>query len=238
MRLDKRLREQGVATRLEVKQLVAQGRVTVNGVVPDSHCMDCGDSDVIAIDGNVVKQAKPVYLMLHKPSGCVTATSDATEQTVMDLLPEKYRRLALFPVGRLDKESEGLLLLTNDGDFCTRVIEPERHVPKTYYIEVGRPLPPDTEQRFANGIEFPNGTVCRPGEIQVSADRMRALVTVTEGKTHQVRRMAAACGSRVRYLKRLSIGGLTMDSTLTPGQCRELTERELGLIFADPIIRK
>lgn len=230
MRLDKLLRERGIASRVETKRLIAEGRVTVNGIPALSHSMDCPPDGEIAVDGAVIAAAKPVYLMLHKPAGCVTATSDATEQTVMDLLPEAYRGMAVFPVGRLDKESEGLLLLTNDGNFCTRVIEPEHHVPKTYYIEVGRPFAPDTESRFAAGITFPNGTLCRPGEIVVGADRMSALVTVTEGKTHQVRRMAAACGSRVHYLKRISIGKLTMDD-LPKGQCRELTEEELHLIF-------
>ena len=231
MRLDKLLRERGIATRTETKELIAAGRVTVNGVVADCHSMLCEESDVIAVDGTRVEATHPVYLMLHKPAGCVTATSDETEQTVMDLLPKEYRDLALFPVGRLDKESEGLLLLTNDGDFCTRVIEPEHHVPKTYYIEVGRAFAEGTEQRFAEGIVFPNGTLCRPGEIEISADRMSALVTVTEGKTHQVRRMAAACGSKVRYLKRISIGKLVMEDELEKGQCRELGKEELQLIF-------
>jgi len=231
MRLDKLLRERGVATRGETKKLVEESRITVNGVPAESHSMDCAETDVILVDGAAVKRAEPVYLMLHKPAGYVTATSDAADATVMDLLPDAYRGQALFPVGRLDKASEGLLLLTNDGSFCTRVIEPEHHVPKTYYIEVGRPFAADTEQRFAEGIVFPNGTVCRPGEIEIAADRMSALVTVTEGKTHQVRRMAAACGSRVRYLKRVAIGKLTMEHSLLKGRCRELTEEELQLIF-------
>ena len=231
MRLDKLLRERGIATRTETKVLIAEKRVTVNGVLAESHSMDCNVTDEIAVDGKVIAAAAPVYLMLHKPAGCVTATSDETEQTVMDLLPIAYREMALFPVGRLDKESEGLLLLTNDGSFCTRVIEPEHHVPKTYYIEVGKAFAPDTEVRFTEGIIFPNGTVCRPGVIEVGDDRMSALVTVTEGKTHQVRRMAAACGSKVRYLKRVSIGKLVMEDTLLPGQCRELRENELQMIF-------
>ena len=231
MRLDKLLRERGIATRRETKELIAAGRVTVNGIPADSHSMEVTPTDVVSVDGRAVEAAAPVYLMLHKPAGCVTATSDAQEQTVMDLLPEGYRDMALFPVGRLDKESEGLLILTNDGDFCTRVIEPEHHVPKTYYIEVGRAFAPDTEERFRAGIVFPNGTLCRPGEIEVSADRMSALVTVTEGKTHQVRRMAMACGSRVHYLKRVSIGKLTMGD-LPKGATRELTKEELSLIFA------
>lgn len=231
MRLDKLLRERGIATRKETKELIAAGRVTVNGIPADSHSMEVVPTDVVCVDGKAVEATASVYLMLHKPAGCVTATSDETEQTVMDLLPEEYRGMALFPVGRLDKESEGLLLLTNDGSFCTRVIEPEHHVPKTYYIEVGRAFGPDTEGKFAEGIIFPNGTLCRPGEIEVSADRMSAWVTVTEGKTHQVRRMAMACGSRVHYLKRVSIGKLTMGE-LPKGATRELTQEELKLIFA------
>ena len=231
MRLDKLLRERGIASRRETKELIAAGRVTINGVAAEIHSMEVTVADVVCVDGKSVEAAAPVYLMLHKPAGCVTATSDETEQTVMDLLPEEYGGMALFPVGRLDKESEGLLLLTNDGSFCTRVIEPEHHVPKTYYIEVGRPFAEGTEQRFAEGIVFPNGTLCRPGEIEVSEDRMSALVTVIEGKTHQVRRMAMACGSRVHYLKRVSIGKLTMGD-LPKGAVRELTAEELNLIFA------
>lgn len=220
-----------MASRRETKDLIAAGRVTVNGLTADCHSLEVSPTDVVRVDGKAVTAAAPVYLMLHKPAGCVTATSDETEQTVMDLLPEKYGGMALFPVGRLDKESEGLLLLTNDGSFCTRVIEPEHHVPKTYYIEVGRAFGPDAETKFAEGIIFPNGTRCRSGEIEVSPDRMSALVTVTEGKTHQVRRMAMACGSRVHYLKRVSIGKLTMGD-LTKGEVRELTQEELSLIFA------
>lgn len=230
MRLDKLLRERGIASRRETKALIAAGRVTVNGATADSHSMEVEASDAVCVDGRGVEAAAPVYLMLHKPAGCVTATSDDTEQTVMDLLPEVYRSMALFPVGRLDKESEGLLLLTNDGGFCTRVIEPAHHVPKTYYIEVGRAFAPDAEAKFHEGIVFPNGTKCRAGEIEVSADRMSALVTVTEGKTHQVRRMSMACGSRVHYLKRVSIGRLTMGD-LPKGAVRELTKEELNLIF-------
>ena len=151
MRLDKLLRERGIASRKETKDLISAGRVTVNGMAAESHSMEVSPTDVVCVDGKAVTAAAPVYLMLHKPAGCVTATSDETEQTVMDLLPEKYGGMALFPVGRLDKESEGLLLLTNDGSFCTRVIEPKHHVPKTYYIEVGRAFGLDTEGKFAEG---------------------------------------------------------------------------------------
>ena len=232
MRLDKLLRERGIATRRQVRALTAAGRVTVNGLPAESYCMEVTASDTVVVDGVTVEQTAPVYLLLHKPVGCVTATRDDSEQTVLDLLGPPYDSMALFPVGRLDKASEGMLLLTNDGKFCARVIDPVHHVEKTYYIEVGRPFSPDTEERFARGITFPDGTQCRPAGILVSPDRMSAYVTITEGKTHQVRRMSMACGSRVSRLKRISIGGLTMEDTLLPGQYRELTEEEVNLIFA------
>lgn len=231
MRLDAYLRENGVASRDETRKLVSEHRITINGCTAEHAAMDCAPTDDIRIDGGPVSKRQPLYLMLHKPAGCISATASDTEQTVLDLLPEGYRNRAVFPVGRLDKASEGLLLLTNDGDFCRRVIEPEQHIPKTYYIRVGRPFPETAETDFQQGILFPNGTLCRPAEIEISADRREALVTVTEGKTHQVRRMAAACGVRVQYLKRVSIGALQLDEDLSPGQCRLLTEREIALIF-------
>lgn len=231
MRLDKLLRERGIATRAEVKTLLKDGRITVNGLRPESHSVDVGDTDEVFVDGKAIMQAEPVYLLLYKPAGCVTATSDAQEQTVMDLLPEPYAAMPLFPVGRLDKESEGLLLITNDGAFATRITEPEHHVPKTYYIEVGRAFPEGTEEKFREGIVFPNGTLCRPGEIAIAPDRMSAYVTVTEGKTHQVRRMAMACGSRVHYLCRVAIGGLRLPETLKKGRCLALTPEQLQRIF-------
>lgn len=203
----------------------------MNGCVGVHAAMDCAPTDDIRIDGVPILIKSPVYLMLHKPAGYITATASDTEQTVLDLLPEEYRSQAVFPVGRLDKASEGLLLLTNDGDFCRRVIEPSCYIPKTYYIRVGRPFQNDVEAWFQKGIVFPNGTLCRPAEIEISPDRREALVTITEGKTHQVRRMASACGVRVQYLKRLSIGGLKLDETLLPGQCRPLTEEELNQIL-------
>lgn len=232
MRLDKFLRERAIATRAETKKLIEQKRITVNGILAESHSMEISDGVRVCIDGTEIEVAEPVYLLLYKPAGCITATSSDTDQTVLDLLPTPYREMPLFPVGRLDKASEGLLILTNDGEFCTRVIEPEHHVPKTYYIEVGRPFTDGTEEAFSAGIVFPNGTVCRPAKITVSPDRMSAQVTITEGKTHQVRRMAMACGSRVHYLKRIAIGKLFLPENLAKGDCIPLTQEQLQLIFA------
>ena len=232
MRLDKFLRERGIATRAEVKVLLSEGRISINGLPPESHSTDVLETDRILVDGREIDRVEPVYLLLYKPAGCVTATSDVREQTVMDLLPEPYASMPLFPVGRLDQDSEGLLLITNDGALATRITEPGHHVPKTYYIEVGRAFPEGTEEKFREGIVFPNGTVCRPGEITIAPDRMSAYVTVTEGKTHQVRRMAMACGSRVPYLCRVAIGGLRLPETLEKGQCMALDPEQLNRIFA------
>lgn len=231
MRLDKFLRERGISRR-QTRELIAAGRVLHNGIPALCAAEDCDERSTVLIDGKPLGPARPLYLMLHKPPGVVTAVRDP-EQTVMDLLPAEYRERGLFPVGRLDKASEGMLLLTNDGEWCTRILAPESHLPKTYWIRVGRPFPPDTEKKFQEGIRFPNGTVCRPAQITVAPDRQSATVTITEGKTHQVRRMAAACGVRVQTLRRLSIGGLTMENTLEPGQCRELTSAEFEQLFSE-----
>ncbi len=231
MRLDKILRARGIASRKDTEAMIAAGRITVNGVPAAHKSQDCGEADVIAIDSVPIREAAPVYLLLHKPAGCVTAVRDAADQTVMDLLPDRYQGMALFPVGRLDKDSEGMLLLTNDGDFASRLMEPEQHVPKTYYIDVAKPFPPDTEARFRAGITLSNGTVCRPAEIVIAPDRRSAHVTIDQGITHQVRRMSAACGSRVVYLKRIAIGGLEMEESLEKGRCRELTGEEVEALW-------
>ena len=231
MRLDHYLRDRGY-DRARTRQLIAQGRITVNGRTADQAAMDCGAGDAVLVDGQAPGPAVRLTIMLNKPAGYVTATASDTDATVMDLLPAAYRDRGLFPVGRLDKASEGLLLLTNDGTLCQRILRPETHLPKTYFIRVGRPFPADAEERFRAGIVFPNGTLCRPAEIAISTDRLTALVTITEGKTHQVRRMAAACGVRVGELKRLSIGALALDPALAPGAVRELTEDELALLQA------
>lgn len=229
MRLDHYLRDRGYP-RSRTRELVAQGRILVNGRPAETAAQACEEKDCILVDGQTPGPAERLTLMLHKPAGYITATVSDGEPTVMDLLPDRYRDRGLFPVGRLDKASEGLLLLTNDGALCTRILRPESHLPKTYWIRVGRPFPPETETRFRSGIVFPDGTVCRPAVIEIGPDRRTALVTITEGKTHQVRRMAAACGVRVSVLKRLSIGLLVLDPELKPGAMRELTEQEQNLL--------
>ena len=228
MRLDCFLRERGIPRR-ESRELLAAGKITVNDAPAQALGQDCGPEDRIFVDGAAVGPVQLRYVMLNKPAGYVTAVSDP-EPCVMDLLPEQFRTWGLFPVGRLDKASEGLLLLTNDGGFCQRILSPAEHLPKRYFIAVDRPFPPETERQFRDGICLSNGEQCRPAEIQVAPDRRSAWVVVTEGKNHQVRRMAFACGPRVGVLRRESIGALELDPLLPPGACRELTAEEVALL--------
>ena len=229
MRLDAYLRQSGAASRREVRSLVAAGRITVDGITAQDYAADCLPGQTICLDGTPVLRREAAYFMLHKPAGYITATQSSTQPTVLDLLPEPG---GLFPVGRLDKDSEGLLLLTTDGMFCRQVIRPEKGVWKTYYIKVRGPFAPDTVQRFEAGMILPNGTRLRPAQIEISGDT--AMVRIQEGITHQVRRMAAAVGAPVLYLKRLAIGALELDDSLLPGQFRPLTADERMAVFQSP----
>ena len=172
------------------------------------------------------------YLMMNKPAGVITATEDAAQQTVLDLLPADLRR-GLSPVGRLDKDTEGLLLLTDDGALCHALTAPRRHVDKRYRAQIAGTLASDAAARFAAGLTLGDGTVCRPAELTIlgrTEDGCVAEVVLREGKYHQVKRMVAAAGGRVVHLKRLSMGPLTLDDALPAGGFRELTEQELALL--------
>lgn len=231
MRLDKILAGSGAATRSESKKLVREGRVTVDGAAATDPAMHCDSEADIRLDGQPVRWQEFCYLMLHKPAGYLSVTEDPKAATVLELLPPEYRRRNLFPAGRLDKDSEGLLILTSDGDFCHRVISPKSGIEKEYYIEVKRPFPAGAEALFEKGAVLEDGEVCLPARLEPSEDRMSAVVRISEGKYHQVKRMAIAAGTRVTYLKRLSIGGVRLDESLAPGAFREMTASELQTIL-------
>ena len=226
MRLDKLISNSGLAKRSQVKRLVRDGRITVNGESATDAAMHCDSAWDIRVDGTPAIWQEFRYFMMHKPAGYLSVTEDRARPTVLDLLPEEYKRLGLFSVGRLDMDSEGLLILTNDGAFCHRVISPKSGIRKEYRIQVSHPFPVGAEQRFRAGIMLDDGSVCLPAELICEPDRLTALVRIREGKYHQVKRMALAEGTRVQYLKRLSIGGLRLDPELAPGQVRDLTEAE------------
>jgi len=227
-RLDKLLSDAGIASRRGVRELIRAGRVRVNGEAAARPDLAVDDADEVAVDGAAVERDARIVLMLHKPAGCVTSTDDPRDATVMELLPEKYRRRSLRPVGRLDKETEGLLLLTNDGMLAHRLISPKHGAEKVYYAEHTGEAGPEDVRAFAAGLVLRDGTVCLPAKLEPLGPG-RSRVTVREGKYHQVRRMMAARGMRVDYLRREAEAGLTLGD-LPGGSCRELTEAELRLL--------
>ena len=227
VRLDKYLCDCGVGTRSQVKALLKSGRVTVNGMpVKDGSLKLDPETAPVCLDGQALRSAGTVVLMLNKPAGYITATEDAHQKTVMELLPPQYRHLELNPVGRLDKETEGLLLFTNDGDLLHRLISPKREVPKVYYARHEGTATQEDVEAFREGLTLGDGTKCRPAVLEPMGAG-ESLVTVCEGKYHQVRRMMASRGMPVVYLERRSEGSLTLGD-LPRGQVRELTEEEIA----------
>ena len=188
----------------------------------------------ILVDGADLGWQAHTYVMLNKPAGVLTATEDQRQKTVLDLLPEDLRRRGLFPVGRLDKDTEGLLLLTNDGELAHRLLSPKKHVDKVYYARLDQPLAPADCAAFAEGVVLADGARCRPALLQLLGDGREALITLREGKFHQVKRMTASRGAAVVYLKRLSMGPLALDKALTPGSFRYLTAEEVAKIGGIP----
>lgn len=209
-RLDKLLSEAGVASRRELKAIIRAGRVQVNGkTVRDPEQKVDETADEIMLDGAVVGKKRMVLLMLHKPAGYVTSTDDPRDQTVMELIPEEYRRLGVVPIGRLDKDTEGLLLLTNDGAVNHNLLSPRRHVWKLYYASHEGLAGEADMAAFEAGITLENGETCLPAKLHPLGSG-RSLIAIREGKYHQVRRMMAARGMPVTYLKRVAFGGLTL----------------------------
>lgn len=234
-RLDKLLAATGRWSRREVKGLVKAGRVLVDGVpaaAPEQK-LDPDRSRVL-VDGEEAVFREFTYVMLNKPAGVLSATEDARQETVLDLLPPELRRRGLFPVGRLDKDSEGLLLLTNDGDLAHRLLSPKYHVDKVYYIRTDAPLTEEDRAAFAGGVLLADGTECLPAGLEPLGDGREALVTLHEGKFHQIKRMIASRGAAVCQLKRLSMGTLVLDKGLRPGGFRLLTNEEVMKIGGKP----
>lgn len=225
-RLDKIISATGKKSRREVREMVRQGRVLVDGKpAPAADMKVDPQTAVILLDGEPLGYEKFTYVMLHKPAGVLTATEDRRQETVLDLLPPELRRRALSPVGRLDKDTEGLLLLTNDGQLAHRLLSPKSHVDKVYYTRVDGALEPGDIAAFAAGMTLGDGLECLPAGLEILSPT-EALVTLREGKFHQVKRMLAARGKPVLYLKRLSMGRLRLDPALAPGAWRMLTEEE------------
>ena len=232
-RLDKLLAATGRWSRKEVKELVRQGRVTVAGRAVPRPEEKYELTDDILVDGESVRCERFTYIMLHKPDGLLSATEDRRQQTVLDLLPEPYQKRGLFPVGRLDKDTEGLLLLTNDGELAHRLLAPKSHVDKVYFARVEGRVDETDVLAFRQGITLGDGLECLPAGLEPLEDGGSCFVTLREGKFHQVKRMLAHRGKPVVYLKRLSMGSLRLDESLPKGGWRELTREELNGLRRD-----
>lgn len=234
-RLDKLLAATGRWSRREAKDLIREGRVLVDGILAGSG-EEKADPETCAIqvDGQPLNYRRYTYIMLHKPAGVLSATEDRRQATVLDLLSPELRRQGLSPVGRLDKDTEGLLLLTNDGELVHRLLAPRSHVDKVYYARLDKPLGPEDQRAFAQGIRLEDGYVCMPAKLVLLGDGREVLVTLHEGKFHQIKRMIASCGGAVCYLKRISMGPLQLDPNLGKGKYRALTEEEVMKIGGKP----
>lgn len=232
-RLDKLLSGTGKWSRREVKLLVKQGRVLADDApAPSPETKYNPETAVLAVDGEPVVLSRYTWVMLNKPAGVLSATEDGRGKTVLELLPPEMQRLGLFPVGRLDKDTEGLLLLTNDGQTAHRLLSPKYHVDKVYYARTAGRLEEADRYAFEAGITLEDGLVCLPAGLELLSvgDTSECLVTVREGKFHQVKRMLASRGKPVLYLKRLSMGKLPLDTALESGGFRLLTDGERQML--------
>lgn len=235
-RIDKILSSALNVSRTDVKKLIKKQSVTVNGAAVKSGNIKIDpDTDEIRLNGSPVVYQKYIYLMMNKPAGVISASDDKTQETVVDLVPEELRRDGLFPAGRLDADTTGFVLITDDGDFAHRILSPKNHVEKTYYARLAQRLSQGDIESFLSGIELKDGTLCLEARLSVVEDSDMPLVEVVihEGKYHQVKRMFAALGNRVMHLRRIKIGDLFLDENLSEGQCREITKEELRLITGE-----
>ncbi len=233
MRLDKLLSNMGYGSRKEVRQLLKKGAVRVNTeTVKDAALHIDIDKDEVTILGEKVVYKEFIYLMMNKPQGVLSATEDLRDRTVIDLLDAEFRHFEPFPVGRLDKDTEGFLLLTNDGKLAHNLLSPKKGVPKTYFAHVEGIVTEEDVERLAEGVILDDGYETKPGRLVIlkSAPVSEIELTITEGKFHQVKRMFEAVGKKVVYLKRLSMGPLSLDEGLDLGAYRELTEEEIALL--------
>ncbi len=232
IRLDKYISNAGCGSRNDVKALIRSGHIAVNG----STVSDCGyhvmPGDTVTVDGKPIDDHRFHYYMLNKPAGYVSATTDPVEKTVMDLFPSDHKK-GLAPVGRLDKDTVGLLLITDDGELTHRLISPKHDVAKVYYVQTAEVITDSDTEAFASGITLSDGTALMPATLSIDTKNPRAAtVTIREGKYHQIKRMFGARGNKVTYLKRLSMGSLELDPDLSEGDYRELTANEISMITA------
>lgn len=229
-RLDKIISEAGLCSRRDCERLAKRGRISVDGLIIKNASEKVADTSIIEIDGEPVVRHREVVCIMYKPAGFVTSTEDDRNRTVMELLPEELLRQKVVPAGRLDKDTEGLLVFTNNGDLLHKLISPKHEIKKVYFVEHEGNITEETIDRARSGVELKDGTVCKSAEITRIGEG-RSTICIREGMYHQVKRMYAALGLHVNYLRRIRIGNLPL-SDLKPSEVRELTEEEISLLFA------
>ena len=231
IRLDKYIASAASCSRKDASRLIKEGRVCVDGKVCKKGDSKVPNSALVTLDGRAIAYREHVYYMMNKPAGVVCATEDKQDTTVIDILPPEYRRDGLFPAGRLDKDTTGLLIITDDGELAHRMLSPRKHVRKLYVATVDRPPAPDAEERFEKGLILPDGDRCLPAKLR-RIDENTVEVELCEGRFHQVKKMLHEVGSAVEALERVRIGKLELDERLLPSEARELTDTELESLFA------
>ena len=234
MRLDKFLANSGIGTRKEVKEILKNKKISVNDAfVKNGKIQIDEEKDIVKHEDKIIHYKPFVYIMMNKPAGVISATEDNHHKTVIDLLNNKYRTYDIFPVGRLDIDTEGLLLLTNDGILSHNLLSPKKHVNKKYYVKIANPLTEEDIKMLENGIKLEENFVTKKAKVKIICNNSEknenlAYITISEGKFHQVKRMFKAVNNEVLYLKRVKMGSLSLDEKLKLGEYRELTEEELN----------
>ena len=230
-RLDKVISSQLGYSRKEVKELIKRKRVSVNNQLVDKSDYKINlETDKVSVDNQELIIKKYVYLILNKPTGYVSATTDNKDRTVLDLVPQEYLHRNLFPAGRLDKDTTGLMVITDDGNFAHEILSPKKHVQKTYNVTIDIPVTKEMVDGFQNGVNLNDGE-CKSAKLEITGE-YTALVTLTEGRYHQIKRMFGCFKAKVLELKRISMGNLTLPINLKTGECRELTEEELKKLLS------
>lgn len=227
-RLDKIISNRTGISRKDAKAAISSGKVSVSGNVVRSSDYKVSENEEIILDGKKISGNVHVYIVLNKPKGYVSATEDPEQKTVIELVPPELFRNGIFPAGRLDKDTTGLMIITDDGDFAHRILAPRKHVPKKYAVTIDLPVTEQMREGFENGIELSDG-ICKSAKL-LKTGEYTCEVTLSEGRYHQIKRMFGCFGAKVTELHRLSMGGFSLPENLLPGECRELTEKELALI--------
>ena len=232
VRLDKFIADALNITRSEAKAKIKSKAVTVNGTVAKAADMKCGDNDEITVDGAGISSERFVYIMMNKPEGVISASGGKGYKTVIDLLPDEMKRKGLFPAGRLDKDTTGFMLITNDGAFAHNILSPSKHIDKTYIAVLDKPIDQTIINDFQNGMELDGKTLLSAALVPLNDGLTTVEITLRQGLYHQIKRMFVSYGITVTQLTRISMGGLLLDDTLAPGECRYLTQDELKQIIS------